>query len=92
MESASEKKKDITSIGWVFSLPTILDPSHRISASQKMYIMVGVPEPAKNKKAVESVVRKDPTMATSDLNQRLRSKTMNKAAKTEIMMDGSLME
>ena len=73
-------------------MPTILEPSHKMSASQKIYMTVGVPDPAKNRNAVESVVRIDPTIATSDLNQRFKSRTMKKAAKTEMMIDGSLTE
>ena len=55
-------------------------------------MMVGVPWPERKRKAVESVVRMDPTIATSDLNQRFKSRTMKKAANTPMMMDGSLIE
>lgn len=61
-------------------------------ASQKMYMIVGVPESARNKKAVESVVKMEPTMATSDLNQRFSNNTIKNAAKAPMMIDGSLME
>ena len=86
------KKKEITSIGCVFSLPTILEPSHKMSASQKTYMIVGVPEPARNRKATDNVVRIEPTMATSFLNQRLRRRMRNSAVSTAIIIDGSLME
>ena len=72
--------------------PTIFEPSHRMSASQKMYIMFGVPDPARNKKAVDKVVKNEPIIATSDLNQRFSSKMMKSAANTAITMDGNLIE
>ena len=54
-------------------------------------MMIGVPKPAKNKNAVDNVVSIDPTMATSDLNQRLRSKIKKNAVRTAIIIDGSFM-
>ena len=73
-------------------LPTILDPSHRIAESQKIYIIFGAPNPARNKNATDNVVRIELTMATSDLNQRLRSKIKNRPVRTAMMMDGYLIE
>ena len=61
-------------------------------ASQKIYIIFGVPKPARNRKAAESVVRIELTIATSDLNQRLSKSTKNNAVKTAIMIDGNLIE
>ena len=72
--------------------PTIFEPSHRMSASQKIYIMFGVPDPARNKKAVDKVVKIEPIIATSDLNQRFSNKIMKSAASTAMIMDGNLIE
>lgn len=63
-----------------------------MTASQKTIMIVGVPEPARNRNAVDSVVKIEPTIATSDLNQRLSSRITNKPVNTAIMIDGSLME
>ena len=71
-------------------MPTIFEPSHKIRASQKTYIIIGVPLPARKRKAVDSVVTMELIIATSFLNQRLRRRMINKAAKTAIMIDGSL--
>ena len=73
-------------------MPTILEPSHKIRASQKTYIISGVPFPARNRNAVDRVVRMEPIIATSFLNQRFRSKIMKKPAMTAIMIDGNLIE
>lgn len=53
-------------------------------------MMTGVPEVARNRNAVEGRMRIEPTMATSDLNQRFSKSTMNKPVSTPKMMDGSL--
>lgn len=63
-----------------------------MTANQKIYIMAGVPEPARNRNAVESVVRIEPTIATSDLNQRFSNNIMKKPATAPMMMDGNLIE
>ena len=54
--------------------------------------MVGVPLPAKKRKAVESVVKIEPITATSDLNQRFSNKMMNNAASVAKIIDGNLIE
>lgn len=82
----------MTNSGCVCSLPMILEPSHIITASQKTYMMLGVPKPARNKKATDSVVKIEPIIATSDLNQRLRRRMRNSAVSTAIIIDGNLME
>ena len=56
--------------------------------SQKTYMMSGVPKLARHKKAVERVVSMELIIATSDLNQRFKSKTMKNAAAAPKMMDG----
>lgn len=71
-------------------MPTIFEPSQRMSASQKIYIMAGVPLVARNRKAVERIVRIDPTIATSFLNQRLSRRTTKTAVATAMSIDGSL--
>lgn len=58
-------------------------------ASQKTYMISGVPFPARNRKAVDSVVRMEPTMATSFLNQRLSKRMMKKPAATAMIIDGN---
>ena len=73
-------------------MPIILEPSQSMTASQKIYMIFGVPNPARNKNATDKVVRIEPTMATSDLNQRLSNRMMNKAVSTAIIIDGNLME
>ena len=66
------------------------EPSQRMRASQKTYMIAGVPLVARNKNAVESTVSTDPTMATSFLNQRFKRRTMKSAARTAMIIDGSL--
>ena len=85
-------KNNMTSSGLTCSFPTIFEPDQRMSASQKIYIMAGVPLVARNKKAVERVVRMDAMIATSFLNQRFRSKMMKNAVATAMIMDGSLID
>ena len=63
-----------------------------MTASQNTIMIVGVPEPARNKNAVDRVVRIEPTIATSDLNQRLRSRITNRPVSTAMIIDGNLME
>ena len=75
-----------------FLLPTIFEPSQRMKVSQKIYIIVGVPMPARVRKPADSVVRIEPMIATSFLNQRFRSKMINKPENTPMIMDGSLIE
>ena len=58
--------------------------------SQKTYMMSGVPKFARQRKAVDNVVSIELIMATSFLNQRLRSKTMKNAAAAPKMTDGNL--
>ena len=59
---------------------------------QKTIIIVGVPEPARNKNAVDNVAKMEPTIATSDLNHRFRIRTINRAVRTAMIIDGSLTE
>lgn len=91
-DAETARKNETTSIGLTFLFPTILEPSHKSKESQKIYMIVGVPEVARNRKAALSTVRTEPNIATSDLNQRLMSNTMRSAVKTPIIIDGSLME
>ena len=88
-DSARQRKNDITSSGCTRLLPTILEPSQRMRASQKTYMISAVPFPARKRKAVESVVRIEPIIATSFLNQRLRRRMIKKPAMTAMMMDGN---
>ena len=92
MESPRQSVNRMTSGNGGLLLPTIFEPAQRMMLSQKIYMTTGVPKVASDRKAVESVVRTDPIIATSDLNQRFRSKTMKKAAKVPKRMDGSLIE
>ena len=80
------------SSGLTCSLPTIFDPDQSMMASQNTYMMAGVPLVARNKNAVDSVVRIEAMIATSDLNQRFKSRMMKNAVATAIMIDGSLID
>ena len=91
-EKAIALVNKMTKKGCMFLFPTILLPSHNMKASQKIYIMLGVPKFARHKKAVDRVVSAEPIRATSDLNQRFRSKTRKNAAKAPNSIDGSLTE
>jgi hypothetical protein len=63
-----------------------------MKASQKIYMMLGVPKFARHRKAVERVVSAEPIKATSDLNQRFRSKTRKKAANAPKIIEGNFTE
>ena len=61
-------------------------------ASQKTYMIAGVPFVARNKNAVERVVKIDAMIATSDLNQRFNRRMIKNAVATAIIIEGSLID
>ena len=69
----------------------ILAPSQRMRVSQNKYIIIGVPEPAKNKNMGESTVMMDARRATFVLNQRLSRRMSKMPVAKPRMIDGSLM-
>jgi hypothetical protein len=91
-QSARQATNNKTSGSGGLLLPTIFEPAHRMMLSQKMYMTIGVPNVANDKKAVDRVVRIEPMIATSDLNQRFKRRTMKNAARVPNRIDGSLIE
>ena len=85
-----QKAKEATNNGCVFLFPIIFEPSHRITASQKTYIMIGAPKPDMNKNAVDKVVKMELIIAASDLNQRFKRRMRKRAVSTATIIDGSL--
>jgi len=53
--------------------PCIFDPNHNNKVGQNTTIINGVPDPAKNKKGVDSTIKHDASSETLLLNQRLSS-------------------
>ena len=85
----SAKAKQYNGLGR-FS-PWILEPSQSRSVGQKTNIISGVPEPARKRKGVESVIKVEASNETLLLNHLFSSK-MNKNPNIKpIMMLGNLM-
>ena len=70
--------------------PWIFDPNHNSSVGQKTNMMRGVPEPAKNRKGVESTIKQEVSSETLVLNQRFSSRINSTPSKSPIRILGSL--
>lgn len=70
--------------------PWILEPNHSKSVGQKTIIINGVPEPAKNKKGVDRIIKHEAKSETLLLNHLLSSNINKNPNKSPTMILGSL--
>ena len=70
--------------------PCILDPSHSNKVGQNTTIIRGVPDPAKNKKGVERMIKHDDKRETLLLNHRFKRRISINPNNNPTMILGSL--
>ena len=68
-----------------------MEPSQSNRTGQKTIIINGVPEPARKRNGVESVIKIDAKSETLFLNQRFKIKIKSNPSNNPIMMLGNLM-
>lgn len=70
--------------------PWIFEPSHNSSVGQKTNIISGVPDPAKNKKGVDKIIKQEASRDTLLLNHLFRSSIKRNPSSSPIIILGSL--